>query len=729
MADPSSPNSRMMATLKSVFGYDSFRPLQREIVESILDRKDVFVLMPTGGGKSLCYQLPALLKDGLTVVVSPLIALMKDQVDSLRSLGVDATYINSSLDASEVRRRQGSVARGEVKLLYVAPERLMVPGFLHLLASLPAPFFAIDEAHCISEWGHDFRPEYRQLKRLRDLFPQSRLGAFTATATLRVQADIKAQLKLERSDCFQGSYNRANLFYEVRLKQSAYAQLVQYLRGRRKASGIIYCQSRAQTESLAGRLRTDGFNAAPYHAGLENEERRLTQEAFIKDDIDIIVATIAFGMGIDKPDVRFVIHYDMPKSLEGYYQESGRAGRDGEPSDCILFYGSGDMVKLQRFIDDKPSPDERRIALTQLRQMADWATGTGCRRRALLAYFDEDFPGQAGSCCDACKTSVGEEDYTVPAQMLLSCARRTGEQFGMTHLIDVLRGSRAEGVLRHRHDQLSVYGIGRDRPKSEWQYIAHEMLRRGYMRQAGTQYATVEVTDMGRAVLFKGEKVLLPAQPARSDQSPVSDVHYQAIFECLRTVRKRLADSLQLPPYVIFHDTTLRQMSLALPTTREQLLRVEGVGEHKATAYGEEFLAAIDSYIRETGAKPALQGTPGTGSRPRRSRADLGDSAHLTLELFRKGHDLAEIASLRDLKASTLTGHLVEAMEAGERLPIDRLVGDDKRRAIEEAMGRLGTMPLKPVLESLGEGYTYDELRFVRAALAWTEDQEEPEPG
>ncbi|MDO8689757.1 MAG: ATP-dependent DNA helicase RecQ, partial [Dehalococcoidia bacterium] len=489
MVDAFGPNARVMATLKSVFGYDSFRPLQREIVESILDRKDVFVLMPTGGGKSLCYQLPALLTDGLTVVVSPLIALMKDQVDSLQALGVAATYINSSLDSSEVGRRQGSVARGDVKLLYVAPERLMVPGFLHLLASLPAPFFAIDEAHCISEWGHDFRPEYRQLKRLRDLFPQSRLGAFTATATLRVQADIKTQLRLEQSDCFQGSYNRANLFYEVRLKQSPYAQLVQYLRERRKASGIIYCQARAQTESLAGRLRIDGFKAAPYHAGLENEERRTNQEAFIKDDIDIIVATIAFGMGIDKPDVRFVIHYDMPKSLEGYYQESGRAGRDGEPSDCILFYGYGDMVKLQRFIDDKPSPEERRIALTQLQQMADWATGTGCRRRALLAYFDEDFQGQDGPCCDACRVSVGEEDYTAPAQMLLSCARRTGELFGAAHLIDVLRGSRAEGVLRHRHDKLSVYGIGRDRPKSEWQYIAHEMLRRGYMRKVGTQYA------------------------------------------------------------------------------------------------------------------------------------------------------------------------------------------------------------------------------------------------
>ncbi len=388
------------ACLKATFGYTSFRPLQEDIVRSILAGRDVFVLMPTGGGKSLCYQLPALLLDGMTVVVSPLIALMKDQVDSLEALGVSATYVNSSLDASEIGRRQAAVARGEVKLLYVAPERLMMPGFLRLLAATGVAFFAIDEAHCISEWGHDFRPEYRELARLRALFPGTALGAFTATATTRVQADIRAQLGLQSAASFRGSFNRPNLFYEVRPKHDAYGQLVRYLRGRDRSSGIVYCQSRARTEQLAAQLSADGFAAVAYHAGLESEERRGRQDAFIKDDVQIVVATIAFGMGIDKPDVRFVVHYDLPKNLEGFYQESGRAGRDGEPADCILFYGPGDAVKHRHFIDEKPSAIERQVALRQLRQMDEWAAGTTCRRRALLAYFDESFDGQAGPCCD-----------------------------------------------------------------------------------------------------------------------------------------------------------------------------------------------------------------------------------------------------------------------------------------------------------------------------------------
>ncbi len=707
-------DAEITAALTSIFGYRSFRPLQQEIVQSVLSGLDVFVLMPTGGGKSLCYQLPALLFDGITVVVSPLIALMKDQVDSLQALGVSATYINSSLTSLEASRRQAALTRGEVKLLYVAPERLMHPGFLRLLSSLPVRFFAIDEAHCISEWGHDFRPEYRQIKQIRELFPKSIFGAFTATATRRVQSDIRAQLHLENGKSFTGSYNRPNLFYDVRLKQSPYAQLIEYLRSRPIASGIIYCQARAETEKVAGRLRADGFNAAPYHAGMENEERRLTQDAFIKDDIDIIVATIAFGMGIDKPDVRFVIHYDLPKSLEGFYQESGRAGRDGEPSDCILFYGYGDMAKHRYFIEEKASEDERQIALSQLQQMADWATIATCRRRALLAYFDEVLSEQPDPCCDACLSSTGEVDHTVAAQMFLSCARRTGEQFGITHLIDVLRGSRAESVLRHRHNRLSVYGIGRDRSKKEWQHLAHQLLRKGYMRQVG-EYTTIEVTELGRRVLFNSERVLLSPPPRGLDLPPIADEHYRALLDRLRSVRKRLADAFQVPPYVIFHDTTLKQMSLALPTTREHLLRIEGVGQHKASAYGEAFLESIAGYIQETGSK-----THAIAHRtsPQPLKREPGDTTRTTLDLFRQGHSVAEIAAIRELKESTIENHLTQVMEAGERLPLERLVSEEKRRAIEEAFNRLGTAVLKPVMDSLGEGYTFGELRFVRTAMA-----------
>ena len=614
----------LLAQLKSTFGFDSFRPLQREILHSLLHGQDVFVLMPTGGGKSLCYQLPALLLDGLAVVVSPLVALMKDQVDGLQALGVPTTYVNSLLDPAEIGRRQAAVVRGEVKLLYVAPERLMTPGFLQLLRRQPISYFAIDEAHCISEWGHDFRPAYLELKRLRALFPTTPLGAFTATATHRVQTDIKANLGLQDAASFEGSYNRPNLFYDVRPKKNAYGQLVAYLRERRGSSGIIYCQSRAGTEALAAKLRSDGFGAAAYHAGLEAEERRQRQDAFIRDDVPIIVATIAFGMGIDKPDVRFVVHYDLPKSLESYYQESGRAGRDGEPSDCILFYTYGDVVKQQRFVHEKATLTEREVALRQLRQMADWACSLTCRRRNLLAYFDETLPEQTGPCCDICRLGVQEADCTIPAQMFLSCAKRTGERYGSAHLIQVLRGSHSEKVLRAGHDKVPTFGIGRDRSQQEWQHLARELARAGYVALSEDGFNVVTATERGNAVLFQSERVILslpagfttPASRAQRQGSTATGARSQrpatsaavpvvarsvavappssdTLFETLRALRKRLADERGVPPYVIFHDTALRQMASELPASRLEFLHIRGVGERKAAEFGDAFLACI----------------------------------------------------------------------------------------------------------------------------------------
>ncbi|MBI2954650.1 MAG: DNA helicase RecQ [Chloroflexi bacterium] len=705
-------DARVVEVLRSTFGYTSFRPLQAEIVASILNGQDVFVLMPTGGGKSLCYQLPALLLDRLTVVVSPLIALMKDQVDKLRAAGVAATYINSSLDADEIGRRQGAVARGEVKLLYVAPERLLLPGFLHLLSSAGVAFFAIDEAHCISEWGHDFRPEYREIKRLRGLFPSAILGTFTATATRRVQADIKTHLGLQNAVAFCGSFNRPNLYYEVRPKQEAYEQLAAYLRGRGQASGIIYCQSRAGTERLASRLQKDGFSATAYHAGLASNERRQRQEAFVKDDVQIIVATIAFGMGIDKPDVRFVVHFDLPKTLEGYYQESGRAGRDGEPSDCIMFYSYADAAKHRHFIDEKPSENERQIALWQLQQVINWATGTTCRRSALIGYFDEQPRQQPDPCCDVCRTPLQEEDYTIPAQMLLSCVKRTGERFGIMHLIDVLRGSRGERVRRYGHDKLSTYGIGRDRSKEEWRFLANELLRRGHISQDGDEFKTVKVTELGRAVLFKGEKVILAKAPAIPSHPVEPDTPHQVLFDRLRTLRKRMADERGVPPYVIFHDATLRQMAAELPTSRQHLLRLYGVGQRKALDFGDAFLAHIEQYVRETGAQP--ESLPISSNQ---QQGSLSSTVRATLDIFNTGRSVVEVAAARKLAVSTIEGHLAEAMEAGETVSLDRLVSDDKRRAIEAAMAEHGTALLKPIMESLGDGYTYAELRFVRAKI------------
>jgi len=708
--------ARILAKLKSVYGYDSFRPLQQEIIRSILQGQDVFVLMPTGGGKSLCFQLPVLLIEGLAVVVSPLIALMKDQVDALQALGVPATFINSSLDSSEIGRRQAAVARGVVRLLYVAPERLMSPAFLQLLSSREISYFAIDEAHCISEWGHDFRPEYRELCRLRDLFPTTPLAAFTATATRRVRADIRSHLRLENAAGFQGSFNRPNLFYEVRPKKAAYERLVAYLKRRGHVSGIIYCQSRAGTDGLAARLRADGFSAAAYHAGLESDERRRRQEAFIKDDVRIMVATIAFGMGIDKPDVRFVIHYDLPKNLEGYYQESGRAGRDGEPSDCILFYSYADVAKQQYFIDQKPSPQERQIALHQLRQMANWASDITCRRRALLAYFDEPLKGQSGPCCDVCRAPAQDVDSTIPAQMFLSCVKRTGEQFSVAHVIAVLQGSRKDHVLRAGHDKLSTYGIGRDRPGEEWQHLAGELLRRGYLRPAIGESAAVKVTDRGHAVLFRGERVRLPALPEAALPVPDSAGQpHQPLFDQLRDLRKRLADERAVPPYVIFHDATLSQIAARLPTSRESLLQVQGVGERKAVDFGEAVLECVGEYARQNGAQPldAPSWPP-----KRRSPGELSATTRKTLELFQAGRGIEEIAADRGLAVSTVEGHMAEALEAGEAMDLGRLVAEEKRRAIAEAMAELGSAALRPIMDRLGDGYSYGELRLVRAALS-----------
>ncbi len=709
------------AKLKSVFGHSEFRPLQEDVVRSILQGHDVFVLMPTGGGKSLCYQLPALLLDGMTVVVSPLIALMKDQVDRLRVMGVPATYLNSSLDPSEAAQRRAAVARGEVKLLYAAPEGLMTPAMLGLLSTAPPAVFAIDEAHCISEWGHDFRPEYRELRRLRELFPSSTFAAFTATATPRVQADIVAQLSLREAGSFRRSFNRPNLYYEVRPKLDAYEQLYAYLRERMDQSGIIYCLSRAGAESLAARLEGDGFSAAPYHAGLPNDVRRRTQDDFTRDDTRIVVATIAFGMGIDKPDVRFVIHYDLPKNLEGYYQESGRAGRDGDPSDCILFYSHGAMTKHEYFIRQKESAAEQQVARDQLRAMVDWAEARTCRRKQLLAYFDEDVEPQPGRCCDACDSPLQEVDCTIATQMLLSCAKRTGERFGLTHLIRVLTGSRDRRIVQLGHDKLPTFGVGRDHSRREWRIIAEEVLRAGYARADAEQFDAVKVAPLGEEVLFRGRTVALPlpngAVPSRASRpaAAVSGATQNPdLFERLRELRKRLADERSVPPYVVFHDSTLRQMAAQLPTTLDSLTRVQGVGARKLQDFGAPFASAISEYVSETGAEPVSLDAPPPQSR--RIARPLGPSARQSAELVNEGMSPREAAAARGLALSTIQTHLAEAIEWGVPLDIDRLVPGEWRQAIEATIGEHGLLSLRDLRELLGEKCEYNDIRIVAAA-------------
>ncbi|MCC6545341.1 MAG: DNA helicase RecQ [Nitrospirae bacterium] len=593
----------MLETLQKYFGFNSFYPLQEDIIRDALNRLDAFVLMPTGGGKSLCYQLPALLFDGLTVVISPLIALMKDQVDGLIADGISATFINSSLNYREIDSRKQSLADNEVKILYIAPERLVMPEFLQFMQGLKVSMFAIDESHCISEWGHDFRPEYRQLSMLKDKFPGVPVMALTATATPVVQRDIISQLRLENCKVYTASFNRKNLYYQIRPKDNPFRQILQYLEERKKESGIIYCQSRKSVEEIAQRLQTKGFRALPYHAGLTSDIRTKNQERFIHDDAEIIVATIAFGMGIDKPNVRYVIHYDLPKSIEGYYQETGRAGRDGLKSECVLFFSYADKFKLEHFIEQKADEKEKQSAYRQLREIMAYCESRVCRRKMLLAYFGEDFDEPDCGNCDNCLEPGEKFDGTIAAQKILSCIYRTGERFGITYVADVLTGSRNQKILENRHDTIKTYGVGKEYPKEQWQSFTRELIQAGYLKLDGDKYPILKLNEKSRSVLFNNEMVYLTKPEERienrkDEETKKAEIEYdKTLFERLRTLRKTIADNEQIPPYVIFHDTALKEMSTCCPTSLYDFRNIKGVGEQKLQKYGEIFVKEISGYL------------------------------------------------------------------------------------------------------------------------------------
>ncbi len=596
----------LLSTLATTFGYTQFRPLQREIIEASLAGKDVFALLPTGGGKSLCFQLPALMRPGLTVVVSPLIALMKDQVDQLQSSGVAATYLNSTLSAAESRTRLAGLHRNQWRLLYVAPERLMLDNWQENLRTWNVACIAVDEAHCISEWGHDFRPEYRQVAKLRDLLPEVPFMALTATATERVRADIINHLRLHKPELFVASFNRPNLTYRVIPKDQPIKQLIAFVSKREHESGIIYCASRATTERVAEALAGRGFSARPYHAGLEADERTRNQELFLRDDVRIICATIAFGMGINKPNVRWVVHHDLPKNIEGYYQETGRAGRDGLPADCLLLFSAGDIAKQTHFLDEITDEHEQQVARTQLRQMVHYAETSGCRRVELLSYFGESFSVNACAACDNCLEPRDSYDGTVVAQKFLSCVYRirqaSGFAVGLNHIIEVLSGAETEKIRRWGHDQLSTFGIGRDLSRSAWGAIGRELMRLGYLALSKGEYATVELTADGMQALRSRKSIsLTKAMESPKDRSPVrraGEINCDEIlFDRLRTVRKRLADERKVPAYVIFGDATLRQMARLYPDNEKAMNRIFGMGEKKREEFGAVFAAAIKEYL------------------------------------------------------------------------------------------------------------------------------------
>ena len=728
--------------LKKHFGYDQFRPLQAEIIASVLERRDTLVLMPTGGGKSLCYQLPALRFDGLTLVISPLVALMKDQVDTLKANGVAAEFINSSLTYPELNRVRQRVQRNTVKILYVAPERLALPGFLDFLAELTVSLVAVDEAHCISMWGHEFRPDYRNLVTLRHALPGVPCIALTATATEQVRHDIAEQLELTQPQEFNASFNRANLTYSVRPKRNSVDALANLLDEYRGESCIVYCFSRKSTEDLATALCERGLSALPYHAGLDTPVRSQTQEKFIRDDVPIIVATIAFGMGIDKPDVRLVVHYDLPKSLEGYYQETGRAGRDGLPSECAMFYSYGDKVKQDFFIDQIENDAERRNAQDKLARVIEFCDLQTCRRKHLLAYFGEDWPQDNCGGCDVCLTPREEFDATLIAQKILSAVVRTGERFGIAHLSQVLRGANTKRIRELRHDRLSVYGIVDDLSDSEIEELAGLLQAEGLLRKNSREYAGLSLTPAGRAFLKNRENLTLtrakqaepdprtppdsdPAQMwRRRDTPPLADEQDdiavdEALFEKLRELRRGLAEERNVPPYVIFGDVTLRQMAAYFPQSRESLSHISGVGAAKLERWGEAFLEVIRSYADEQGL--AERPVPGTrrSREPQESKASRQGSTYIaTKQLLEQGRSITEVAAERGLSLRTVVSHIEKLVTDGEDVDLGPLLpAADRLETIQHALDRSDTTALAPVKARLGKDYTYEEIRLVRAFI------------
>jgi len=710
---------RAKTILNDTFGYPSFRPLQQDVIEHILSKQDTLVIMPTGGGKSLCYQIPALLFSGVTVVVSPLISLMKDQVDQLTALGVGAVFLNSSLSPQAYQHNVSQIRQGKAKLVYLAPEALLKGNTLSLLAACRVDCLTIDEAHCISEWGHDFRPEYRQLAQLRKRFSHAVCVALTATATPRVRQDIQKNLNFTASSEFIASFNRQNLFLEVAAKTDPLAQTVEFLKKFPDESGIIYCLSRRQVDELSQQLTREGFSVCPYHAGLGDVVRARNQEAFIRDDVSIVVATVAFGMGINKPNVRFVVHYDLPKNIEHYYQEIGRAGRDGLPAHCLLLFGYGDIQKVKYFISQMSSEQEQLVATVHLNALLGYAETDVCRRKPLLNYFGEAYETEQ---CDACDNCTSEKkplvDLTEAAQKFLSCVKRTGELFGAAHIIDVLRGSESQKILKFRHHLLSTHGIGTEHSKKQWTFLSRQFIQKGLLTQ-DLQYGSLKLTQQGVRVLRGHETVMgmLDGGPATATPVKRIDLDYDRdLFERLRQTRKALADELGVPPYVIFPDRTLMEMAYYCPQSSDGLLPLHGVGATKAHKFGADFLQVLAQYGHAERPHPNADQRPSTSSGTRRRK-------HTVIgEAFNAGQSVRSLQAEYGIQRSTLIRHLQKYAQEGHALRKEGLLeactlSEDEQTRVFELFTHLGASQLSPIREALEGAVDYNELRLLQ--LHW----------
>ncbi|WP_343031368.1 DNA helicase RecQ [Xanthovirga aplysinae] len=709
----------MKEKLKAVFGYGQFRGNQEAIIKNIMKGRNTFVIMPTGAGKSLCYQLPAIASEGTAIVISPLIALMKNQVDQLNALGIKAHFLNSTLSKSEINRVKKSTLSGELKLLYVAPESLTKVENLEFLKKSNISFVAIDEAHCISEWGHDFRPEYRKIKNIIGQLGNLPIIALTATATPKVQLDIQKNLQMEEADLFKSSFNRENLYYEVRPKKQIKKQLVKYVKARKGKSGIVYCLSRKKVEEIAELLQVNDVKAAPYHAGLDASVRMKNQDAFLNEDVDVIVATIAFGMGIDKPDVRFVVHYDTPKSLEGYYQETGRAGRDGLEGDCLMFYSYNDIIKLEKFNKDKPVT-ERDNAKVLLQEMSSYAESSVCRRIQLLHYFGESLEESCGFC-DNCRHPKEEFEGKEYVEIAIKAVQQSNERFGITHLVNLIRGSENQYIQSYNHDKLEVYGQGKDKEIPFWSSVIRQALLSGLLEKDIENIGVLKVAQKGQKfleapysiTLFQDHEFSTEGEEEESERDALPQNAYDPnLFALLKDLRRKVAKMKNLPPYVLFQDPSLEEMATVYPTTRDELLQVVGVGMGKANKFGKPFLDAIKKYVEENDITTAADVVI-------KSSVNKSKSKIVIIQQIDRKVNLEEISEMNKMSMDDLLNEIEHICYSGTKLNldyyIDEILDEERQDDVYDYFMSAENDSLDEALDELGdEDYSEEDIRLMR---------------